>query len=62
MEKQELCPNENANEYITADDLADDLFRFVKEYYCGRAEKRGCGFTLADINGKTYEVSVKERT
>ena len=33
MEKQELCPNENANEYITADDLADDLFRFVKEYY-----------------------------
>lgn len=49
------------NKYMTANDLADDLFRFVEEFYCGTVEKLECGFALCDLNGKVYEVSVKER-
>ncbi len=57
--KEKECLEEN--KYIAAKDLADDLFRFVEEYYCGKAERCAGGFTLCDINGKTYEVLVKER-
>ncbi len=48
-----------ADRYITAGDLTDDLARFVEEYYCGRVQRCDGGFILTDLNGKTYEVSVK---
>ncbi len=57
--KECFCFDEDR--YITAADLADDLFGYVGEYYCGQVKKCTGGFILTDINGKVYEVSVKER-
>lgn len=36
------------------------MFGYVEEYYCGEVKKTKKGFVLCDINGKKYEVSVRE--
>lgn len=46
--------------FISCADLADDMFGYVEEYYCGEVKKTKKGFVLCDINGKKYEVSVRE--
>ncbi len=46
--------------FMTRQDFADDLFGYVKEYYCGEVRKCEDGFVLCDINGKSYRVSVTE--
>lgn len=59
MEAKEREKSESG--YITAEDLADDLYGYVKEFYCGAAERRQGGFVLRDVNGREYEVSVREK-
>ena len=59
MSTKEYAVSED-EKYITRQDLADDLFLYVKEYYCGAVQKCEGGFVLRDINGKSYRVSVAE--
>ena len=50
----------DTGKFISCGDLADDLFGYVREFYCGDVKKCKNGFVLCDINGKKYEVRVNE--
>ena len=50
----------DTGKFISCGDLADDLFGYVRELYCGDVKKRKSGLVLCDINGKKYEVRVNE--